>query len=73
MLNLMNSIQMSTYLAHCCASNNIQYAQVVPPEAEKHTSHTFAMAYHLPERIPSVHLPRINVNTLCNCALPAYP
>ena len=28
---------MPPYLAHCCASNDIQYAQVVPPEAEKHT------------------------------------
>ena len=37
-LHLINSIQTSTYLAHCCTSNNIQYAQVVPPEAEKHTS-----------------------------------
>ena len=38
MLHLISSIQASTYLAHCCASNNIQYAQVVPPEAEKHSS-----------------------------------
>ena len=38
MLHLISLIQTSTYmyLVHCCASNNIQYAQVVPPEAEKH-------------------------------------
>ena len=40
MLHLISSIQTSTYLVHCCISNNniIQYAQVVPPEAEKHNS-----------------------------------
>ena len=29
---------MPMYLTHCCASNHMQYAEVVPPEAEKHTS-----------------------------------
>ena len=35
MLHLISSIQTPSYLANCCASNNIQY---VPPEAEKHSS-----------------------------------
>ena len=35
MLHLISSIQTPMYLAHCYASNNIQCALVVPPEAEK--------------------------------------
>ena len=43
MLHLISSIQIPTYalMEHCrtlLASNDIQYAQIVPPEAEKHTS-----------------------------------
>ena len=38
MLHLISSIQTRMYLAHCYASNDMQYAEVVPSEAEKHTS-----------------------------------
>ena len=37
MLHLISSIQMPMYLAHCCTSNDMEYAEVVSSEAEKHT------------------------------------
>ena len=73
MLHLISSIQMPKYLAHCCTSNNIQYAQVVPPEAEKHTSPY--ILYGVPLTKNSKFELRL-VQTwigLFNCTLTAYP
>ena len=53
MLYLISSIQTPTYLAHCYESNDIQYAQVV--KLRNTLPHIFSMAYHLPQRIPSVN------------------
>ena len=69
---------MSTYLAQCCQSNNILYAQVVLPVAEEHSPIHILWHNLLPQRIPRwpicsyTHVQtEANVNTIC--VLPAYP
>ena len=67
MLYLISSIQMPTYLAYCCTSNNMQYAQVLPPEAEKHTSPYIFYGIPLTAKIPSVNSPCTNANPIAHC------
>ena len=69
MLHLISSIQTPMYLAHCCASNNIQYAQVVPPEAEKHTSPYIFYSIPLTAKNFKCELAVYNVNPSCAIAL----